>query len=213
MNDLLQECMSDLKTKDQAGFVDTFCERCRQPGCHRAKWAGDKFGSRVANQVDRLFHSEKADPTSSRYEHLQDFKNLMTEAMKLELSDRRGDWNVPNIPDFDKVQMPKHMIYSEPVDEPDVPVDELTDPAVTTAVVLPSRGPVVPEGDPATVVPVAKVGAAEVPRGNTAVPAGGIMLGGPEAPKKPVYDPWAVPLPVKGATVVQPGATIKMGGK
>ncbi len=209
MKDLLSECMSDLKTKDTAAFTETFCARCRQQGCDRAKWSGDKFGARVANQVDRLFHSEQADPTSSRYEHLQDFKNLFTEAVRYEISDQRGDWNVPNVPDFDKVQMPKHMIYSEPVDEPE-PMEDLGvshDPAMLKS--WPTKPP---EGAPATVVPAAKVGAAQVKTGNTSVPAGGIMLGGPASPPKPVYDPWAVPIPVKGTTVVKSGATIKMGG-
>jgi hypothetical protein len=230
MNDLLSECMSDLKTKDVAAFTETFCARCRQQGCGRAKWSGDKFGSRVANQVDRLFHSEQADPTSSRYEHLQDFKNLFTEAMRLEISDQRGDWSVPDVPDFDKVHMPKHMVYTnaDGVDEggdvsppPDpkqrgpwipqkewlkqqMPVDELH----ATPVIHPQE----PQGVPATVVPPPKVGAAQVKTGNTSVPAGGILLDGPAGPPKPVYDPWAVPVPVKGTTVVQPGATIKMGG-
>lgn len=198
--------MSDLKTKDTAAFTETFCQRCRQQGCQRAKWSGDKFGARVANQVDRLFHAEQADPTSSRYEHLQDFKDMFTEAMRLEISDRRGDWNVPNIPDFNRVQMPKHMVYGGSVDDPDVPADGLTNPQDPTPVSI------VPEGVPATVVPAPKVGAAQIKTGNTSVPAGGLMLGGSTTatPPKPVQDPWAVPTPVKG--FVQPGATIKMGG-
>lgn len=228
MNDLLSECMSDLKTKDTAAFTETFCARCRQQGCGRAKWSGDKFGVRVANQVDRLFHSEQADPTSSRYEHLQDFKDMFTEAMRLEISDQRGDWSVPNMPDFDKVQMPKHMIYSEPMDDaPDLAVQKKRGPWIPQAewdkqqaallekIHPRTQSDVIqkePEGIPATVVSAPKVGAAQVKLGNTPARGGGIMLGG-VAPPKSAYDPWAVPIPVKGTTVVQPGATIKMGGE
>lgn len=211
MNDLLSECMSDLKTTDTAAFTETFCQRCRQQGCARAKWSGDKFGARVANQVDRLLHPDRADPKSSRYEYIPDFKDMFTEAMRLEISDRRGDWNVPVIPDFDKMHMPKHMIYSEPVIDPEVPVDGLADPtsAEDTTVSLPPRR--APEGVPATVVPAPKVGAAQVRMGNTSVPAGGLVLGGSVSrPSKPVHDPWAAPIPVKG--IVKPGATIRMGG-
>jgi hypothetical protein len=203
MNDLINECMSDLKTTDMAAFTMTFCERCRQPGCHRAKWAGDKFGARVATQFDRLLRPEQADPTSSRYEHLVDFQNMMQEAMRLEISDRRGDWEIPgDIKEVtSRVQVPRHMLYQEPEE------DVLEPPK---AVPLP---PQAPEGIPATVAPVSKMGAAQIqpgaPRNTPQAPAGGIMIGGATPPAKaPVMDPWAVKSTVQ---VVKPGATIKMG--
>jgi len=195
MNDLLSECMSDLQTKDQAAFTATFCERCRQPGCHRAKWSGDKFGARVANQVNRLFHAEQADPTSSRYEHIHDFKSMFDEAMKLEISDRRGDWAIPQTPDFEK-PLPKHMVYPGPVDGLSESVE--TNPPVVT-----------PPGVTRAISAHANAGVIQVRSGNIPVPAGGIIVGGAAPSLKPGPDPWAVPHPIKG--MVKPGATIKMG--
>ena len=210
MGDFLEECMSSVGVKDTAGFIAGCCDHCRNPQCGRAKWAGDKFGQRVSTQVDRLFHSEQADPKSSRYEHLQDFKDMFKEAMQLEIADRRGDWNIPEIPDFSKPKQaqPKHMIWQkEPAPEPE-PIEILPPPAL-----LVHREP---EGEPATIVEHPK--AIQIkPTGmvNTSVPVGGIMLGGPpnmgNSERKPgwVADPWAAPPP---NNFVKPGATIKMGG-
>jgi hypothetical protein len=235
MGDFINECMSDLKTSDMAGFTAVFCDRCRQPGCERAKWAGDKFGRRVANQVDRLFHSEQADPTSSRYAHLTDFQDMMESAMRLELADRRGDWTIPEIPDFrskPKDQLPKHMIYGVPngteeeQETPDpakpkkrgpwIKQKEWDEQQAAKLIEVPTTPPVIihrePEGIPATTVVAPKVGAAQVSVGNTPKAApGGIMIGG-EPPRKPGYaaDPWAVP--TTNIQIVKPGATIKMGG-
>jgi hypothetical protein len=46
------------------------------------------------------------------------------------------------------------------------------------------------------------------PLRNTAVPQGGIMIGGAQPPAPSVADPWALP-----PKTVKAGATVKMGGK
>lgn len=213
MADMIAECMADLKTNDAGAFSETFCQRCRQTGCVRAKWSGDKFGERVSNQMDRLFHSPQADTTSSRYEHLHDFKNLLPEAMRMEISDQRGDWSVSVVPNFDKIKYSPHDDHMDSgslqkLSTPSRFVDageEATDDKTAA-----NR---IPEGVPATVVSAPKVGAAQVKTGNTPTPpAGGILLNGHEAVTKPTHDPWSAPAAPAGITVVQRGATVKMGG-
>ena len=217
MNDLLNECMSDLKTTDQKAFTETFCERCRQTGCERAKWSGDKFGSRVANQADRMLRPEQADPNSSRYEGLKNFVDAFQQAMTMEMADRRGDWNVPTVPDFSNpVSLPsqtKPMPFAMPQDRSLVVADDLDTLDAEIVVQEPPQPALqAPQGEPATVAPVIRADTVQVKTGNTYMPAGGIMLGGPVAPTpaKPTHDPWAVP--VGNGQIVKPGAKIKMGG-
>lgn len=188
MTDMLSECMSDLNTKDTQAFIETFCQRCRQIECPRAKWSGDKFSERTSTQVNRLFNPERADPSSSRYDHLVDFKSLVTEAIRLEVSDTRGDWNVPDVPSF-FVNGDEKEVETKP-----------TTPLIITQ----------PEGKPAAVVVAPRVGAAQVASGNTPQRPGGILLDGPPVvSKKP--DPWSVPIQSGNSVIVKPGATIKMG--
>lgn len=232
MTDLLSGCMADLQTNDHAAFTETFCVRCRQPACERAQWSGDKFAARVSTQTDRLLRPERADPTSSRYQGIGDFQDMLTEALRLEVADRRGDWNVPEIPVTDGRAETAPKLVTTTVDAAalrlnkarggiaDFDSPELDDPVLEmprNMILAPeddlfAAPDPTPQGKPATVAQPSKVGAAQVQFGNTPSPTQGIMLGGPESSTKPSHhsDPWAVP--VSQATVVKPGATIKMGG-
>lgn len=210
--------MSDLKTNDEKAFRETFCQRCRQPNCDLAQWSGDLFTQRTSTQADRLLRPTQADPTSSRYEGLKDFQDMLQQAMTLEIADRRGDWNVPSVPDFSKPQqqLPKHMVYAMPQDKSLVVVDDgQTDPVeelVAEVVTERPARPALPQGEPATVVPTVKAASVPTHAGNTPMPLGGIVLGGPAptAPVAPKHDPWAAPTTPAG-NVVKRGATIKMG--
>ena len=205
MNDLLSGCMSDLQTTDSTAFMSAFCQVCRNPECKHAKWAGDRFASRVSSQADRLLRPEQADPNSSRYQGIQDFQDLMTQAIQLEIADKRGDWNVPSIPilrgnvpspvERPKLEIPNNFIMDDGdfFEDPEPVVD---------------KGP---QGQPATIAPAPKVGAAEVKMGNTPVPTNGMMIGDDPPPRTIQHDPWAAP--VVTAQIIKPGATIKMGDK
>lgn len=206
--DLIDGCMSDLQTKDVALVETLCCQWCRNPQCQRAK-AGDRFAKRVSTQATRLLRPEYADPLSSRYEGLQDFKDMMESAMRLEIADRVGDWSIPSIPDFSKLQTPtnrppRNFQHAEPVAEVDEPVDE-----VAESVVAKDDG--APTDEPVSALPPAKVGAAQLRPGNTLVPIDGFMIGSPVATTSAVTDPWTAPAKPKD-TIVKPGATIKMGG-
>lgn len=100
MNDYLEACVSDISgkgNKDYPAFKETFCKRCRNPNCQHAKWAADKFSARVHTQVDRFFNNPNlADQGVPKYAQIPDFTNMLKEAMRLEASDRRGDWSVPD---------------------------------------------------------------------------------------------------------------------
>ena len=135
----------------------------------------------------------------------------------MEISDQRGDWGVPIIPSFDKMDNRSMPVTAKmPPDYVDEH-DDMNTPHGVDAVkplVTPSNfiGTHAPEGVPATVVSAPTVGAAQVKTGNTPSPVGGIVLNGYEATAKPVHDPWSAPSAPAGVTVVQRGATVKMGG-
>ena len=220
MEDFLNECMTDLRTKDQTAFTATFCDHCRQPGCHRAKWAGDKFGARVANQADLLLRPVLADHTSSRYEGLVDFTDLLGQAVQLQMSAQSGDWTIPTVPKF----MGKSIVFPDYLEDGTVKravewaaaqiKSQNPSPDLAETAPEPSPKPVLPEGIPATTVAPVKASSVPSKPGNVPVPVGGIMIGGPApeaSPKPVVVDPWALPTTTTDR-VVENGAKIKMGG-
>lgn len=222
MADFLTNCMIDMNTTDVAAFTETFCQRCKQPTCERAKWSGDKFSSRVATQADRLLNPVQVDPSSSRYEHLQDFPSMMREAMMLEMSDARGDWEVPEVFVLDgKVKKTNLETLTPPPPPPRPPLvvpeekyvnpfDDVEELPEEEEEDLPSEEPKV-EGMRSTPAQIPTIGAAQVNKGNTQAPRGGMMIGGdPQRASEPAPDPWAIV--EVNVRVVLPGAKIKMGG-
>ena len=104
--DLLEGCISDIG-KDKGSYQDfqeTFCKRCRNSDCIHAKWVEDKFSARVQTQPDRMFHPNQADPKAPKYAHLVEFASMMKEAIQLEIADRKGNWEIPEIPILDGQQ-------------------------------------------------------------------------------------------------------------
>lgn len=223
MADLLNDCMADLRQQGSVkDFQETFCTRCRNVACDHAKWSADKFGARVATQVDRLFNTPQADPGSSRYAMLGEFRDMLEQAVRLEVSAKRADWEVPEIPILDgrvetatapttgavdqavqalartrgrdEVDLPNPEVTEEQIRAlPDAAIRELEKPAPAP---LPRVNPVVP--------PTPKTG-------NTPAPTGGILLGGPGRPApEPPADPWEVK--PDAPRKVEPGARIRLGG-
>lgn len=226
MNDFLEACLDDISgpggDRDYRAFQETFCARCRNPQCVHAKWAKDRFSARVSTQVDRFFNPNRAEQGDPRYAQITDFQNLLREALRLEVSARKGDWSVPEIPITDGLSEVAHENTTNAVDtavrnlarakggeEPDLP-----DPAeafVEEAEALLEESPKPPPNPTPPMSPLRPASAPPKP-GNTA-PREGIMIGGGPAPKPPAPppgDPWA-PKPV--VQYVKPGAVIQMGGE
>lgn len=210
MKDLLEGCISsvDVERKDYQAFMETFCVRCRNIECKHALGHKDKFSVRVSHQWDRMFQVERADPTSSRYEHLQDFPSLLRQAMQQEIVDKRGDWTVPEIPILDGRVQSSSPQTTQAIDEATQSLAGDRGRKIT----LPEPEPDKPEPDPPK-SPTHYMGStpAAVPKpGNTPKPKSGIMVGGAPVPEKTRDpDPWAPPKSV--GRVVKPGATIQFG--
>ena len=230
--DLLEECIQDVDQKrDYKAFQDTFCVRCRNTACVHAGWAQDHFGRRTSEQVERIFSPHRGDPKSSQYEHLQDFPDKTAHAIRADTADRKGDWEVPEVPVVDGRQEVAPHRTTQAVDratrslaeargngavEPPEPESPQPDPFLQETVAL--MGEEDDEGSceqPDTPTPKQPDGPLHrspivAPAvGNTSVPKGGIMIGGGQARAIPADDPWAPPSKDK---VVQPGAQIQMGG-
>jgi hypothetical protein len=209
MNDFLEACISDIGTKkDYPAFQSTFCNRCRNRECVHAKWAADKFAVRVAVQPDRMLHPQQADPTNPKYAQLTDFVDNLREAMRLEIADRRRDWEVPEIPILDGRD-----------DMANPEVTRVVDNAVRTLAqaknpdcILPDleskvpEKPVPPKTNQQTPVPKAPT---KPGMGNTPV-KDGVMVGGGRKVQSEPEDPWE---PKKKIDIVESGAKITLGGK
>ena len=211
--DLLNACMSDLKESNAKAFGETFCKRCRNAECCHSQGLNDKFRQRVSTQVDRLFHSPQADPRHPKYAMLADFKDMLDTAIRLETADRRGDWEVPEIPILDGRTERAQVGTTTAVDDAAQTLARVRGQEMTL--------PAVPENPPAQVDPEPPKqpepppspptgGGLLLRTGNTAVPAGGIIIGSaPLPPPAEAPDPWAAPKP-KGKVVAK-GARIQMG--
>lgn len=232
--DLFNECYDRQGSPEE--FKKLFCNRCRQPRCVLAGWADDQFGSRVSTQMDRLFNTNVADPNDPRFARLQeaDFPNLLNQAIRLNIADKRGDWSLPESPEVKVVLSP---IEGEPAGDES---QELLEQAVKNLAGTqgeqveasdsdtpknPSQKPdkeneesFVEEPKPSKPQHFQDVKKSSAPQrtpktrtlGNTEVPDEGLMVGGgsvPNKPPEPASDPWAIPT----ETILQPGAKVQMG--
>lgn len=275
MPDYLRDCMDSVRGKLEISspkeFMEVMCRRCRQPECTHAGWSKDLFSLRVEHQADRLLNPVQADPRLPRYARITgvDFKDMLHQAIRLEISERRGDWTPPDEIDIsDGVAELAGVKVTGSVDEAIRKMAEaqgkeppiLPDPAeaeqvrfqgeteeIMAEVDRETPAPPKPlvlhcpecqvhhvdrdawatrphkthlcenchhEWQPfpyptvGVQAPSAPSSPPSVPFGNTPVPDGGVMLGGPLPP--PV-DPWEPPK--KKGEVVQVGARVSMGDK
>lgn len=229
MRNFLEECITDLgqQKKDYRAFQETFCVRCRNRECDHAKWAADKFSARVATQPDRFFNPLRDDPKNPKYAQLVDFTNVLREAIRLDIANKRGDWEIPEIPILDGVDETAARQTTSAVDQaaislaksrdknliiPD-PEDIMVRNLEKETQVLLSEHPTVPVDD----TPVKNDPTPEpkkTPLGNTPVAPHGIMVGEGPRPTTPLpvkQDDWAVPS--AKVPVVKPGSKIQMGKK
>lgn len=213
-------------------FMQTFCRRCRNYTCTNAQWADSAWEARMRTQVDRLFDDRvEADPDDPQYESVRsaEFPSLLRQAIRLNISESRGDWSIPSDADVSKKMRVKadEINYAPPVDEdPDKDTSTKVDDALEALTGKRPIRPVDTEPVPFGFIPAPdeEVGLPPVevspPPSPPAQPASqpqprtsgysvpnqsGKVIGGP-APE-PV-DPWAVPK--KPENVVGVGATVRM---
>lgn len=231
--DLLRECMSSTGLESGAQSVEefsiAFCRRCWHIQCVRAEQADLPWEDRMATQVYRLLdHPNFAALNDPRFSDLRkiSFKDMYQNAMRIEIANRRGDWEVPVLPGEElKVLASKEatdhveeallalerarskptapITAEEPIPEPKpAPEPELTPEPEVRPEVRPERH----RGQGQQV--------------NTDFPVGGAMVGGDPVPpsslvprdgfSKEAVDPWAPP-PKESGTKIDVGGTIVLG--
>lgn len=234
MGDFLRECNSgELKT-DAKTFQDTWCARCSRKECDLAVFAKlDPMAHRQATWRERFFNPNRADVRLPKYATIaqQDFPNLLQKAMKIEISERRGDWSVPDVPVLDGVTQTAEPDHTDTVEaavralagthgKPPREVFEETVEEEDSEEVIESfeadSEEVEPDPEPAPAPPPRS------PKKNLFRPParnvpnqGGVMIGGaprPETRPKPApeTDPWAAPAK-PAVRVVKPGTRIQFG--
>lgn len=99
MADYWHDCFDPAAKVSPKEFEHLFCRVCRNQECTRSAGSKDRWLNRMTTQVDRLLVNPKfADPNDPQFRDIRatDFPSAVREAMRLEISDRRGDWSVPS---------------------------------------------------------------------------------------------------------------------
>lgn len=240
MVDFFRECNSgDLKI-DPKTFTETWCVRCHRPDCDLAELARlDPMAERNATWRKRFFGAQQADLSVPKYAQVAqlDFPDLLRKAMKLEVSERRGDWTVPEIPVLDGriERAPKDttshvdaavrslasrgvsLILDEP--EPDLtePDDEDDSGLEDDEEDLEPEDSDSDLPEPDIRVPIQPRPVQAPPSSRNTPDPGEVMIGGAPAPAaqqrgRPMAetDPWA-PAPQPTVVIVKSGAKIQFG--
>lgn len=136
MKDLWGECYSGEHQGNLSPeqFKQTFCRVCRNGDCRNSVAGSTLWSHRMRTQQDVLLDNPQfADPEDPRHEHLRglDFQDMLRQAMALEISAQRGDWEIPSTSDVLSLAMqmsgrPVGFQEPEPVapepEEPEEPV-------------------------------------------------------------------------------------------
>ncbi len=101
------QCLDDMRKALRTNvslqeLESSFCVHCRSSQCSEAKWADSKWDARILSQEDRLLNNPQfSDLTSGHHQelHVLDFPSLLQKAMRLEIADRRGDWELVSEPE------------------------------------------------------------------------------------------------------------------
>jgi|GEM_PF-1741531 len=140
MADLWNECFVPSMEVSPNDFERMFCRQCRNPTCDRSAGSGLRWLKRILTQEDRLLSNPKfADPNDPRFKEIRsvEFPSALKEAMKLEISDRRGDWTVPT--EADTMRMAAEMRSA--------PLTQIIVPPTPEPAPKPPPPPVVEEDD------------------------------------------------------------------
>jgi hypothetical protein len=98
MGDLWNECFTLEAQMTPQQFETTFCQICRNGICDRSAANGVQWLKRILTQQERLLDNPHfADPNDPSFASIRerDFPSTLKEAMRLEISERKGDWSVP----------------------------------------------------------------------------------------------------------------------
>ena len=89
-------------------FQQTFCRVCRNEGCNRSVGGQSLWARRMETQVERLINNPSiADPKDPRFAELREmpFLDKFHEALALEISAQRGDWELPTKEDAQRIAL------------------------------------------------------------------------------------------------------------
>ena len=73
-------------------FKQTFCAVCQNPGCRNSLTGQSRWMMRMLTQEDRLLHNPNL---VERDLGLPDFQDALSQALAMEISNRKGDWEIP----------------------------------------------------------------------------------------------------------------------
>jgi len=100
--DMWEECYSGAYTEafSPETFRDKFCAECNQVECINAGFSRkSRWARRMDTQVDRLLDNPKfADLEDPVFREIRkvDFPSAVREALRIHVSEKRGDWSVPS---------------------------------------------------------------------------------------------------------------------
>ena len=74
-------------------FKQMFCDVCMNQGCTNSKGADSKWSKRMMNQEDLLLKNPRFAPESTaEVLGIPDFKDMLHEALRIEVSSKKSDW-------------------------------------------------------------------------------------------------------------------------
>lgn len=184
--DLLSECVRPDTPVDV--LTEAWCSRCGNPECVRSTVGLSKFERRIANWEETLFKNPPTmAPDDPRFAQIVAQKFITVDLGRV--PEIRSEWADP-----------RDLTEPTPIILPAAPEPIL----VPTVEARPPSPPKPVVSGPSTTLSL--VGA------NTPDQSGKVLRGDPRA-STTKGDPWSLPEPPDPAdVVVQPGATIKMGG-
>jgi hypothetical protein len=97
--DLFSNCYEgDHRKLSPEQFQAEWCGKCLNAGCRNSRGSELKWVQRMLGQEDLLLDNPKyGDPKDPRLQQYaeQDFKDMLHQALTIEVSSRKGDWSVP----------------------------------------------------------------------------------------------------------------------
>ncbi|MDB4278259.1 SWIM zinc finger domain-containing protein [Deltaproteobacteria bacterium] len=118
------------RTMPEEQFRQGFCRFCRNHECSLALAAQTHWQARMETQEDRLLTNPNfADPKDPKYRMIRDidFPDMLRQAMALEISSQRGDWEVPTQADAMQLATTGRVIPPPP-EPPPAPEPEAEEP-------------------------------------------------------------------------------------
>jgi len=99
-------CLQTLRSQGATSVTvellrEVFCSRCRQPKCIHSALLKGLWLQRMQTQEDKLLYNpvfaDESHPLAGKHE----FKSMIREAIRLNIAERRGDWEIPSDEEVD----------------------------------------------------------------------------------------------------------------